>query len=100
MGNEWEEPPMAHLLHNKIDGVGLGAINPQCLQPQKWEHLLKDEFGRGQYTRFITRMLNRIRFEESNREEVDLLADLIGDKDNPEFLRVAIPWIPELKEST
>lgn len=101
MANEWEDPPNAHLLHNlqHVDGLGWGPIDPEDLQPQKWEPLLQNELGRGQYTRFVTGMLNRIRFEEGSIEEVKLFADLLSNE-NPAFLRVATPWIPELNEPT
>jgi len=100
MPSEWEEPRDAHLLRKEpfIEGVGWGSLDPKRLQPETWKSLLLSDMGRGQYRKFVTQILNRIRYEESNLDEIKQFADMIGSKENPDFMRVAIPAIPELNE--
>ena len=97
--SEWEEPENAKSLKSdlQVPGRGLGHINASQFETATWLSHIKLPPGQEQFGKFVDVMMNRIRFEESNSEEVRQFVKLIASDEDWTFLRVAIPHIPELK---
>ena len=79
-------------------GRGLGVISRKYLEPATWEPLLSTEMGRGRYGKFVASMVERIRAKESNYDEIRNFVHLVATEHNWDFMRVAMPFLPELKE--
>ena len=96
---EWEEPNNAESLKSnlQVPGRGLGQIHPSRFETVTWIPRINLHDGQQQFGKFIDAVMNRIRFEESNPEEVRQFVKLIASDENWIFLRVAVPRIPELK---
>lgn len=96
---EWEEPDNAESLKSdlQVPGSGLGQIHPSRFETTTWIPHINLHDGQQQFGKFVDAMMNHIRFEESNLEEVRQFVKLIASDENWIFLRVAVPRIPELK---
>ena len=53
--------------------------------------------GKFQYGKFVAVMVHRIRGEESCIKEVHNFAELLSTERDVEFMRPAVPLIPELR---
>lgn len=97
----WEELENVESLKSNLNfpGRGLGKVHPRVLESATWAWRIDTFGGQRQYGRFVEAMMNRIRFEESNLEEIKGFIDLIATDENWNFLRVAQSHIPELGES-
>ncbi len=78
-------------------GLGLGKIANKFFWASTWEAKLSEPVGKIQYGKFVAMMVHRIRGEESCIEEVHHFAELLGTERNREFMRPAVPLIPELR---
>ena len=96
---EWEEPNNAESLKSDlhVPGRGLGQIYPSRFETATWIPRINLHDGQQQFGKFVDAVMNRIRFEESNPEEVRQFVKLIASDENWILLRVAVPRIPELK---
>lgn len=97
---EWKQPDqrLVKCSEPNVRGRGLGVINRKYFEPTAWEPLLSTEFGRGQYGKFVTLMVERIRFQESSYDEIKSFVHLVAAEHNCDFMEVAMPHLPELKE--
>ena len=97
----WEELESVELLksHINVPGCGLGKVHPRVLESATWVWRIDTFEGQRQYGKFVEAMMNRIRFEESNLEEIKGFVDLVGTDEKWNFLRIAQSHIPELRES-
>lgn len=98
--SQWENPPQ-HLIRcsePSATGRELGVINRKYFEPATWEPLLSTDMGRGQYSKFVTSMIERIRAKESSCDEIRSFVHLVATEQNWDFMRVAMPHLPELKE--
>ncbi len=82
-----------------IPGRGLGKVHPKVLESATWVERIDTFGGQCQYGKFVEAMMNRIRFEESNLQEIRRFIDLVATDENWNFLRVAQSRIPELGEA-
>lgn len=98
--SEWIQPNqwVLHKSEPKVAGRSLGIISRDFFEPAKWESLLSTEMGRGQYSRFVASMVERIRAKESSYDEIRSFVHLIATEHNWDFMKVAMPYLPELKE--
>lgn len=98
--SEWEQPHQRVMNYSepRATGRGLGLINRRYFEPTTWEPLLSTEIGRGQYGKFVASMIGRIRVKESSYDEIRKFVHLVATEHNWEFMRVAMPYLPELKE--
>ena len=67
-------------------------------EPATWEPLLGSEMGRGQYGKFVALMVERIRSKESSYEEIRSFVRLVATEHNWDFMKVALPFLPQLEE--
>ena len=81
-----------------VSGRSLGFINHKYFEPATWEPLLSTEMGRGQYGKFVASMIDRIRLKESSSDEVRRFIRLVATEHNWDFMKVAMPYLPELRE--
>ena len=97
---EWEQPPqrLPKCSEPSATGRDLGVINRKYFETATWDPLLSTEMGRGQYGKFVTSMIERIRAKESNFDEIRSFVHLVATEHNWDFMRVAMPYLPELKE--
>ena len=97
----WEELENVGSLKSNLNvpGRGLGKVHPRVLERATWVWCIDTFEGQRQYGKFVEAMMNRIRFEESNLEEIKSFIDLMATDENWNFLRVAQPHIPELRDS-
>ena len=97
----WEELENVESLKSNINvpGRGLGKVHPKVLKSATWIWCIDTFGGQCQYGKFVEAMMNRIRFEESNPEEIRRFVDLMATDENWNFLRVAQSHIPELGEA-
>ena len=97
----WEELKSVESLesHLNVPGCGLGKVHPRFLESAIWIWRIDTFEGQRQYGKFVEAMMNRIRFEESNLEEIKSFVDLLATEENWNFFRVAESHIPELGES-
>ena len=75
------------------------GVESKYFQPAKWESLLCDDFGRKRYGTFIEAMIRRITLNASNNDEIEQLVVLVTPEHNGEFLRVALPYLPNFVEA-
>ena len=96
----WEQPHPRQLQLSEPSAVGrdLGFINPKHFESATWEPLLKTDVGRRQYCKFVAAMIERIRAQESSCDEVKSFVRLVVTEHNWDFLKVASPYLPELRE--
>lgn len=76
-------------------GRGLGVINRKYFESATWEPLLSNEIGRGQYSKFVAAMIERIRVKESSLDEIRSFVHLIAVctfRSNP-FLTHTTAWV-------
>lgn len=78
-------------------GLGLGKIAEKYLMESTWEPRLLEPTGKIQYAKFVAVMVHRIRGEESCITEVHRFAGLLSTERNHEFMKPAVPLIPELR---
>lgn len=78
-------------------GLGLGKIAGMFFCANTWEARLSEPVGKVQYGKFVAVMVHRIRGEESCIKEVHHFAELLSTERNVEFMRPAVPPIPELR---
>ena len=78
-------------------GLGLGTIAESLFWASTWESKLSEPMGKVQYGKFVAVMVHRIRGEESSITEVHHFAELLGIERNHDFMRPAVPLIPELR---
>ena len=99
--NMWEEFESFESLKSNLNvpGRGLGQVHPRILESATWAWRIDSFEGQGQYGKFVEAMMNRIRFEESNPEEIKMFIDLMAADENWNLLRVAQSHIPELREA-
>ena len=97
----WEDLETVESLKSDINvpGRGLGKVHSRFLESATWDWRIDTFGGQRQYEKFVEAMMNRIRFEESNPEEIKRFIDLMANDENWNFLRLAQSHIPELKES-
>ena len=103
---EWEEPNAARSFCGEVTplgrglglGLGLGLVNRRYFETATWEHLLGHEMGRFQYEQFVACMVERIRAKECSLDEIRSFVHLVASSANRDFLRLALPYLPELKE--
>ncbi|KAL9102453.1 MAG: hypothetical protein Q9163_002414 [Psora crenata] len=88
------------VIHNDAihHGEHWNGVHPRYFQPGKWEHHLVDDFGRGRYGTFIKNMIRRITLNASNEREISPLVGLLSRDHNGEFLRVALPYLPDFDD--
>ena len=98
--SKWEEPRLQLLKYSEPSATGrdLGVIGQKYFESGTWEPLLTTEVGRGQYTRFVASMIERIRLKESSYDEIRSFVHLVATEHNWDFMKVAMPYLPELKE--
>ena len=97
--SEWKQPyHVFKYCEPSIPGPGLGIINRKYFDPATWEPLLNTAAGRGQYSKFVTLMVERIRSKESSCDETRNFVNLVATERNWDFLKVAMPHLPELTE--
>ena len=77
----------------------MGTIHPRLFETTTWEPMLTYDVGRRQYGKFVAAMLERIRAGESPTDEVRKFTELMTTNHNWQFLSVAEPHIPELKDN-
>ena len=96
----WEHPRQGLLDCREpiTTGSGLGIINRKYFEPATWDPLLSTEMGRTQYGKFVSAMVERIHIKESNFDEIRSFVHLVGTEHNWDFMRIAMPYLPELKE--
>ena len=98
---EWDNHEQAaeHLRdETKIPGRGMGKIHPRFFEATTWAHKLDSAFEAHNYVKFVETMMNRIRFQESDPDEIRLFVSLIATDTNWKFMDLALPLIPELKD--
>ena len=78
-------------------GLGLGKIADKFFFESTWEPRLSEPMGKVQYAKFVAVMVHRIRGEESCVREVHRFAALLSTERNHDFMRPAVPLIPELR---
>ena len=59
-------------------GRDLGVIHRKYFEPATWEPLLSTEMGRGQYSKFVASMIERIHLKESSCDEIRSFVRLIA----------------------
>ena len=59
-------------------GRDLGVIHRKHFESATWEPLLSTEMGRGQYSKFVASMIERIHLKESSCDEIRSFVDLIA----------------------
>lgn len=98
--SKWEQPHQRLLECSEPSAIGrdLGFINRKYFEPATWEPLLRTAMGRGQYGKFVASMIERIRVKESSYDEIRNFVHLVATEQNWDFLKVAMPYLPELKE--
>ena len=98
--SEWKQPDqrLVKCSEPSVSGRGLGVINRKYFESTTWEPSLSTEFGRGQYGKFVALMIERIRFKESSYDEIKSFVHLVAAEHNCDFMKVAMPYLPELKE--
>ena len=96
----WKRYPKRLLIRTEPSaaGRGLGVINRKYFEYATWEPLLSTEMGRGQYGRFVALMVERIRLQETNYDEIIGFVWLVATEHNWDFMKVAMPCLPKLKE--
>ncbi|KAL9137457.1 MAG: hypothetical protein Q9175_001346 [Cornicularia normoerica] len=96
----WKQPHQRLLQCSEpsATGRGLGVINRKYFESATWEPLLGTEMGRGQYSKFVASMIERIRAKESSFDEIRSFVHLVATEHNWNFMEVAMPFLPELKE--
>ena len=95
-----EVPKSAEFLTSSlhVHGRGLGKIHYKFFETSTWAWGIDTLWEQQQYGKFVEAMMNRIRFEESNPEEIRKFARLVASDEDWNFLRVAQSRIPELGE--
>lgn len=78
-------------------GLELGTIAEKFFWACTWEPRLSEPVGKVQYGKFVAVMVHRIRGEESCIKEVHHFVELLSTERNLEFMRPAVPLIPELR---
>jgi len=78
-------------------GLGLGKIAEKYFWVSTWESRISEPMGKFQYGKFVAVMVHRIRGEESCIKEVHNFAELLSTERDVEFMRPAVPLIPELR---
>lgn len=73
---EWKQPHRRPLKCNEPSA--LGVINRKYFESATWEPLLSTEIGRGQYSRFVASIVERIRSKESSCDEIRSFLHLIA----------------------
>lgn len=98
--SEWKQPHQRLLNCSEPSATGrhLGFINRKYFEPTTWEPLLSTEMGRAQYSKFVASMIDRIRVKESSYDEIRNFVHLVATEHNWDFMKVAMPYLPELKE--
>ena len=98
--SEWKQPHQGLLKCSEpsATGRGLGVINRKYFEPATWEPLLSTEMGRGQYSKFVASMIERIKLKESSYDEIRSFVHLVATEHNWDFMNVAMPSLPELKD--
>lgn len=98
--SKWERPDpwLVKISEPFSTGRDLGTINKRYFEPATWETLLTCEMGRGQYSKFVALMMERIRTKESTYDETKSFVSLVATEHNWDFMKVAVPYLPELKE--
>lgn len=98
--SEWQEPGqrLVECSEPWVTGRGLGVISRKYFKPVTWEPLLSTEVGRGQFSKFVTVMVERILLKESNYDELQDFIDLVANQHNCDFTTVALPRLPELND--
>lgn len=98
--SEWKQPHqrLEKCIEPRATGRGLGIINRKYFEPATWEPLLSTEMGRGQYSKFVASMIERIQLQESNYDEIRSLVHLVATEHNWDFMTIALPRLPELKD--
>ena len=76
----------------------LKAINRKYFDPATWEPLFSTKTGRDEYGKFATLMVERIQSNESSYQEIRSFVHLAATEDNWDFMNLATPYLPELKE--
>ena len=76
----------------------MGPIANHLFWPTTWERTLLDPRGKVDCERFVAVMVHRIRAEEGSPDEVQRFVLLLGTGLNYEFMRPALPLIPELRD--
>ena len=89
---------LLHYCEQSAIGRDLGVINRKYFSPDTWQPLLSTEMGRGQFSRFVASIIERIRVKESSYDEIRSFVHLIASEHDWDFLKLAMPHLPELKE--
>lgn len=61
-----------------VTGRDLGFIHRKYFEPATWEPLFRTEMGRGQYSKFVASMIERIHLKESSYDEIRSFVHLIA----------------------
>lgn len=77
---EWKHPHRRPLKCSEPSaiGCGLGVINRKFFESDTWEPLLSTEMGRGQYSKFVASIVERIRLKESSYDEIRSFVHLVA----------------------
>lgn len=76
----WVQPRRRLLEYSEPSATGrdLGVINRKFFEAATWEPLLSTEMGRGQYSKFVASMVERIHLKESSYDEIRSFVHLIA----------------------
>ena len=78
-------------------GLGLGKIADKFFFESTWAPRLLEPMGKVQYAKFVAIVIHRIRGEESCVREIHRFAELLSTERDHEFMKPAVPLIPELR---
>ena len=90
---------------NDPNGIGLpfqvesecwDGVHPKYFDPQQWGGI--NDLGGDRYKKFIQLMVRRISRNKSNVREIVDLGRLICSDSNWEFMRLALPFLPDFDE--